>query len=128
MGKIILVIIVILAVGGGIFYVVKNKSPLYGNPSSNSQTSTTNTTTSTEALNKISIKNFAFNPGTLTVPVGTTVTWTNEDSTNHQIKSATFNSAVLSNGATFSFKFDQAGSFDYSCAIHPSMTGKIIVQ
>jgi plastocyanin len=78
--------------------------------------------------NMISIKNFAFNPQTLTVPVGIVVTWTNQDSAPHQIKSATFNSAVLNTGATFSFTFSQKGTFDYSCAIHPSMTGQIIVQ
>jgi plastocyanin len=78
--------------------------------------------------NAINIQNFAFNPGTLMVTKGTTVTWTNNDSAPHQIKSATFNSSQLSKGQTFSFTFNDAGTFDYSCAIHPSMLGKIIVQ
>jgi len=78
--------------------------------------------------NAVSIKSFAFNPGTLTVKKGTTVTWTNNDAAPHQIKSATFNSASLSQGQNFSFTFNEVGSFDYSCAIHPSMLGKIIVQ
>ena len=78
--------------------------------------------------NAITIQNFAFSPATLTVKKGTTVTWTNNDSAPHQIKSATFNSSQLSKGQSFSFTFNTAGSFDYSCAIHPSMLGKIIVQ
>jgi plastocyanin len=45
----------------------------------------------------------------------------------HQIKSATFNSSPLSQGQTFQFTFSSVGSYDYSCAIHPSMLGKIIV-
>jgi len=76
----------------------------------------------------ISIQNFAFNPATLTVKKGATVTWTNNDSASHQIKSATFNSSALSQGQRFSFTFNATGTFDYSCAIHPSMLGKIIVQ
>jgi plastocyanin len=78
--------------------------------------------------NSINIQGFAFNPGTLNVKKGATVTWTNSDSAPHQIKSATFNSGQLSKGQTFSFTFNSTGTFDYSCSIHPSMTGKIIVE
>jgi plastocyanin len=89
---------------------------------------TTSTAPSNNSATAVSIQNFAFNPGTLTVTKGATVTWTNNDSVPHQIKSATFNSSPLSQGQTFSFTFNDAGSFDYSCAIHPSMLGKIVVQ
>jgi plastocyanin len=75
----------------------------------------------------VSIKNFAFNPATLTVKTGTTVVWTNDDSAPHQIKSDNFNSLALSSGQSFSFLFSTVGQYDYSCAIHPSMKGKIIV-
>ena len=80
------------------------------------------------ASNAINIQNFSFTPQTLTVKTGTTVVWTNNDSTVHQIKSATFNSSQLSKGQTFSFTFNDKGTFDYICSIHPSMTGKIIVE
>ncbi len=80
------------------------------------------------AANTINIQNFSFNPAMLTVKKGTSVTWTNNDSAPHQIKSATFNSPELSNGQSFVFTFNEAGTFDYSCAIHPSMTGTIIVE
>ena len=78
--------------------------------------------------NMVNIQNFSFNPGTLTSKKGTTVTWTNGDSAPHQIKSATFNSSQLAKGQSFSFTFSTTGTFDYSCAIHPSMLGKIVVE
>ncbi|MDD5337053.1 MAG: cupredoxin domain-containing protein, partial [Candidatus ainarchaeum sp.] len=76
----------------------------------------------------VTIQNFAFNPGTLTVTVGTTVKWTNQDPTPHQIKSDAFNSQPLSQGNSFEFRFDTPGTYNYSCAIHPSMKGVIVVQ
>jgi plastocyanin len=96
--------------------------------------STTNIIVSQQPVNtqkltaSVSIKNFAFNPKPLNIKVGTTVTWTNNDPMAHQIKSATFNSSPLSNGQTFSFTFSTAGTYNYSCAIHPSMLGKIVVS
>jgi plastocyanin len=77
----------------------------------------------------VSIKGFAFNPGDVTVAKGTTVTWTNNDSATHRIKSGdgSFDSEDLKNGATFQHTFDTAGTFDYICGIHPSMKGKITV-
>ncbi len=76
----------------------------------------------------ISIENFTFNPTPLTIKKGSTVTWTNDDPAPHQIKSTTFNSNQLFTGQTFSFTFDTVGTYDYSCAIHPSMLGKIVVE
>jgi plastocyanin len=82
--------------------------------------------TSTE----IEISGFAFVPATITVPVGTTVTWTHNDSPLHTVSSrdALFDSGNLSRGATFSYAFEQSGTFEYYCKIHPYMTGKIIVE
>lgn len=95
------------------------------------QTQTTQPKTNTTApatANSITIQNFSFSPAELKVKAGTTVTWTNNDSTTHSIKSASFNSAPLSPGNSFQFKFDAAGTFDYTCGIHPSMQGKIVVE
>ena len=77
----------------------------------------------------VQIKGFAFKPGDLTIKAGSEVTWTNEDSTTHKIKSddGTFNSDNLGNGATFSHTFDKAGTFAYICSIHPTMKGTITV-
>ncbi|MDD1685960.1 cupredoxin family copper-binding protein [Methanoregula sp.] len=83
--------------------------------------------------NTIAIKNFAFEPGSLTVKTGTTVSWTNQDSVSHIIASDTgspvpFSSDSLPNGASYSFTFTQAGTYSYHCTIHPSMKGTVIVQ
>ena len=78
----------------------------------------------------VNISGFAFVPQTLRVAVGTRVTWTNNDSVNHTITSQDnlFDSGTISKGATFSYIFNQSGTFEYHCKIHPSMTGKIIVE
>jgi plastocyanin len=77
----------------------------------------------------VSIKGFAFNPGDVSVKAGTKVTWTNDDSTTHKIKSddGSFDSEGLSQGDTFEHTFDAAGTFPYICSIHPSMKGTITV-
>jgi plastocyanin len=86
--------------------------------------------TSTAAADmQITIQNFAFAPATITVPVGTKVTWTNMDSATHTVTSDTgaFDSKNLANGASFSFTFTQAGSYAYHCAIHARMVASIVV-
>jgi plastocyanin len=89
-------------------------------------------TTSTTGGNTIAIKNFAFDPSSLTVKSGTVVKWTNQDGASHAIVSdtgspATFSSDSLSTGASYSFTFTQPGTYTYHCSIHPSMKGTIIV-
>lgn len=78
----------------------------------------------------VTIKDFAFSPETLTVSIGTTVTWTNEDSVSHIVGSRTmvFTSDLLAHGKSYSFTFNDAGTFEYYCTIHPTMVGHIIVK
>jgi len=78
----------------------------------------------------VKIDNFSFAPGILTVPVGTTVTWTNRDDIPHTVVSTegVFKSKVLDTEETFSFTFGKAGTYQYFCSIHPKMTGKVVVQ
>jgi len=82
------------------------------------------------AANTVTIQNMAFNPSTLNVQVGTTVTWINKDSVTHDVVSDTglFTSGNLTNGMSYNYTFNQTGSFPYHCAIHPSMTGTIVVS
>ncbi|MBK6912490.1 MAG: cupredoxin domain-containing protein [Ignavibacteriales bacterium] len=96
------------------------------------ENSSTNTNTDPNA---ITIQGNAFQPAALTVKKGTTVTWTNKDSYAHTVTSGispnpngTFNSNNVSANQTFSFKFDNTGSFDYFCMIHTSMKAKITVE
>ena len=80
--------------------------------------------------NEVFIENFAFNPGTITVSVNTTITWTNKDRVNHTVTSTTgiFDSGSLNKNETFSYTFSTAGSYPYKCTIHPYMTGTVVVQ
>lgn len=93
-----------------------------------SKNNTTETPAKTNEIASISIENFAFSPVSIKVKLGTTVTWTNNDSAPHQIKSDTFNSDRLGNGQSFSYTFNNIGTFNYICSIHPSMNGTIIVE
>jgi plastocyanin len=79
---------------------------------------------------EVKIDNFSFGPGTLTVPLGTTVTWTNRDDIPHTVVSTdgVFKSKVLDTDEKFAYTFGKAGTFAYFCSIHPKMTGKVIVQ
>jgi plastocyanin len=72
----------------------------------------------------------AYAPDEVTVAAGTTVTWTNTDSTSHTATSDTpgWNSGIVASGGQFSFAFQTAGTFPYHCAIHPGMIGTIVVR
>ena len=76
------------------------------------------------------IAQFAFQPPTLDVPVGTTVTWTNQDPAPHTVTAAdgSFASEILDAGATFGFTFGTPGTFAYTCQVHPSMEGTVTVR
>lgn len=77
----------------------------------------------------VTIADFAFGPPELTVGVGSTVTWTNQDGFAHTVDSNddSFVSEALDPGTTFSHTFDAAGTFAYICGIHPSMAGTVVV-
>ncbi|WP_082956100.1 cupredoxin family copper-binding protein [Mycobacterium sp. E3339] len=79
--------------------------------------------------NQVNIDGFAFAPTTLTVPVGTTVTWTNRDEEPHTVAASdgSFHSPGMGTGATFTHTFTDAGTFDYVCSIHPMMRGTVVV-
>lgn len=79
----------------------------------------------------IKIDNFSFGPATITIPTGSTVTWTNNDDVPHVVSSddnKLFKSKALDTDDRFSFTFTKPGTYNYYCAIHPKMTAKIVVQ
>ncbi|MEN6349405.1 MAG: cupredoxin family copper-binding protein [Syntrophomonas sp.] len=78
--------------------------------------------------NTVVIENFAFTPAAITVKKGDTVTWVNRDSAPHTATGAAFDSKGLARGQSFSFTFNEAGTFDYICTYHPSMKGQVIVK
>jgi plastocyanin len=84
----------------------------------------------------VTIQNFAFTPASVTVPKGTTVTWTNKDPAPHTVVNDAastlglgklFSSPTLGEGQQFSFTFNDAGIFSYHCGIHTFMKGTITV-
>jgi plastocyanin len=78
---------------------------------------------------KVLIDQFKFGPDRLTVPVGTTVTWTNNDADEHTVvaKDESFHSGALAKGQSFQYTFTKAGRYDYLCSIHPFMVATVVV-
>jgi len=77
----------------------------------------------------IDIANFAFSPASVTIEAGTTVTWTNSDGVTHTATGTggEFDTGNIASGASASITFDNEGTFNYICSIHPQMTGTIVV-
>ncbi len=94
-------------------------------PSTGSNTGTPITIVSGAQL----LTNTAYSPNPLTINAGTTVTWTNKDSTTHTATSdsGVFNGSVAPN-AQFSYTFSNKGTFTYHCTLHPNMVGSVVVQ
>jgi plastocyanin len=78
----------------------------------------------------IEIKGFAYAPRTITIAVGTTVTWRNLDPEPHTVRSGDqlVRSGALDQDETYSVRFDKPGTYHYGCSIHPQMAGTITVQ
>jgi plastocyanin len=81
------------------------------------------------ASSSVTIQNFAFSPGSVTVKTGDTITWTNRDSVPHTATASdgSFNTGTLKQGASGSHTFTKAGTVAYICAIHPNMHGTVVV-
>ena len=78
---------------------------------------------------QVSMKGTNFTPASISVKKGTTVTWSNEDSVDHTVTAdkGAFNSDKMKNGVNFGYTFNEPGTFDYHCTIHPSMKGTVTV-
>ena len=78
---------------------------------------------------EVNIDNFAFTPKELTVTAGTTIVFRNRDDIPHSVVGSTgeFHSKPLDTDDSFSFTFTKAGTYDYSCGLHPKMQGRIVV-
>jgi plastocyanin len=82
------------------------------------------------ATHAVDVLDGSFSPATLTINVGDTVTWTNADDSPHTVTAGSggFDSGTMEAGATFSFTFEEAGTFAYVCAFHDEMLATVIVQ
>ncbi|MDO8472068.1 MAG: cupredoxin family copper-binding protein [bacterium] len=127
-------ILIYVVVGGLIYWAIayfgaaKKGGSLYGG--SSAKPSASQTSTVPAASNTVTIADSNYSPATLTVKVGDTVTWVNQDSVSHTATASdnSFGTGMLSPGQSGTVTFSKAGTFVYHCQIHPSMTGTIIVQ
>jgi amicyanin len=83
-----------------------------------------------EKAAEVHIDNFSFTPAEITISPGTTVTWENRDDIPHNIVATNkaFRSKVMDTEQKFSFTFGTLGVYEYFCALHPHMKGKVIVK
>ena len=117
----------------GILILVLGVVTLSGCVQNPQNQSTLNQTQNQSNATKYAVKaqNFTFIPNNLTVPVGSIVTWTNQQNgVIHRIYSDTgaFKSNNLTVGESYSFRFTRVGIYKYHCSIHPKMTGTILVK
>jgi plastocyanin len=77
----------------------------------------------------VTIAKFMFGPDSLSVPVGATVTWTNDDTDPHTVvaKDGSFRSGALTKGGAYQHTFDKPGTYQYLCSIHPFMVATVVV-
>lgn len=105
-----------------------NSTPSQSQTSNNNQSQNSSQPTATGS---VTIKDLAFSPQNITVKKGTKVTWTNQDSTSHTVTETDGkngpSSSTLSNGQSYSFTFNETGTFAYHCSIHNEMTGTVVV-
>jgi plastocyanin len=96
-----------------------------------SSSSTSTSASSGPSTHAVKIKEYTFKPAKITVPVGTTVDFSNEDSTAHtatSTESGVFESGAIQPGKTGAITLRKAGNFTYYCAFHPFMKGTIVVE
>lgn len=101
-----------------------------GDETSTSTGTSGSASTTAEKSSVVSMSGNKFDPAELTVDQGTTVTWSNTDSTTHTVTapSGAFNSGDLSPGRNFGYTFNEPGTYEYGCTIHPDMKGTVIVK
>ena len=82
-----------------------------------------------QTTNAVTVANYAFSPASITVKVGTKVTWTNQDAVKHTVTGDNGgpSSDLFGRGETYSYTFDKVGTFTYHCSPHPYMKGSVTV-
>ena len=130
---IIIIVVVVLAVAGWAIWAMGQRTEQavdqQGNTNTNTQSTNNSQTSNATETNSVTIKDFAFSPATIKVKKGTTVTWTNQDTTGHNVVAEDSNNTgglplsapLLNKGETFSFTFNDVGTFKYHCAPHATM-------
>lgn len=122
--KILLSVLAIAALGISAFYSV-SASPVVA------RAATSSVILAQQQSQAVTIQNFAFSPASLTVAPGTTVTWTNKDSTAHTVTADSGtgpSSSQIAPGQSYSYTFQQSGTYAYHCSIHPQMKATVTVS
>jgi plastocyanin len=111
------------------FAIVRNATTALGNAPRKVVVQRTAATAVKDSA-KVSIANFAFTPGEITIAPGQSVTWMNDDGAPHGLEyhDGVKGTDLLLPGASFSRRFDQPGTYDYNCSVHLYMTGRVVVR
>ena len=82
-----------------------------------------------QGVTQVALSNFAIGPAKIEVPLGTTVTWTNDDDAPHSVTfdNGMADSGIFHKGQTYQYTFTKAGTFAYHCSVHPGMVARVIV-
>ena len=107
-----------------------SKSSAYNTPQGNNTGNNTGGSGGTvPGANEVWIQNMTFNPSTISVTAGTTITWTNKDAIGHTVTSdaGLFDSGVIATNGTYQYTFSTTGSYAYHCKIHPGMIASVTV-
>lgn len=127
MKKITILIVVLILVGGFVYFRVGKNVPGQAPtpPSTSSGQAAPQSTT-----HAVSIQNFAFSQSSISIKKGHTVIWTNKDSAPHTVTADSdsgIESPTINANGTYSFTFNSTGTFAYHCKFHPSMKGTVVV-
>lgn len=140
------IIVLLLAVGGVGFVVTRPKITTTNNtttastappaanskPNNSTAETTQNASTNAEQSPSVVMKDLSFSPSTITVKVGTKVTWTNQDTVKHDVSPDSSSddfkaSSLLGKGESYSFTFNKPGTYAYHCTPHPFMKATVVV-
>lgn len=87
-----------------------------------------NVTAAENSIVDVEIRDYKYTPQNLTVKVGQTVRWTNKDTVLHDVVGSGIESEYLQKGETFTYTFEETGTYQYICTIHPWMEGEVIAE
>ncbi len=137
MKRTIAIIFVLLATAGLVWWLTssgdESKTTSQTQQSTSDQTQTAETGEVLSGVVEVQIQDSSFAPAIIRVKKGTTVTWTNQDSVQHNVVSDEdspregLNGPLLEKGKTYSFTFDNVGTYAYHCTPHPTMQGTVEV-
>lgn len=125
------VVVLVLVVVGGMWWMGVGPFAKSMTPSEMTQMAVPTTATVAPVANEVVIQDFAYAPATLTVKAGTTVTFTNKDLTSHSATASdgvSFDTGLIGQNESATVTFDKPGTYAYYCSVHPSMKGTIVVE